>query len=72
MPAREGLRAELRRRGLTQREVARRMGVHEAHVSYLLAGKRPMSPRMGRLLSWATGISLVLVLDSHEGKEIVA
>lgn len=48
------------------------MGVHEAHVSYLLAGKRPMSPRMGRLLSWATGISLVLVLDSHEGKEIVA
>jgi len=65
---REGLRRELQRRGLTQREVARRMGVTEGHLSYLLAGKRPMSPRMGRLLSWATGISLVLILDEHEGE----
>ena len=70
MSGREGLRRELQRRGLKQREVARRMGVTEGHLSYLLAGKRPMSPRMGRLLSWATGISLVLILDEHEGTSI--
>ena len=63
---RDDLRAEFERRSLTQREVARRMGVDESLISHLFAGRRTFSILTARAMSWSTGIPLNMILQDGD------
>lgn len=63
---RNDLKAEITRRGLKVKTVAERVGVTRTYFSGLLSGKFPISERMGRDISLATGIPLAVVLPGAE------
>ncbi len=54
----ETLRETLDELGLTQRELAKRIGVTEGYVSLIVNGKHGISPRVAVLLEQATGVSV--------------
>jgi len=53
---RDKIRHELNRRGWTQRETAKRLGVSQAYLSMMLSGQRPLSPRIAVRLESVTGL----------------
>lgn len=52
------LQDALRLRGLTQVEVARRMGITPSHLSRMLGGSRKWKVRHARAFAMATGIPM--------------
>ena len=56
MKWRDKIRHELNRRGWTQRETAKRLGVSQAYLSMMLSGQRPLSPRIAVRLESVTGL----------------
>ena len=61
------LKAEFVRRGLKQKEVARRIGVTHWHLNNVLNGLTPMTERLARDISFATSIPLSVVLGQGDG-----
>ena len=53
----ENIKTMIREAGLTQSEVARRMGISDAQLSRLISGHRKWYGRTKRAFSLATGIS---------------
>ena len=62
-PPRTDLKAELSRLGLTQREVATKMGIEHTYLSKLVNGRAPFTRLVGRSFAMATGIPLEQVLN---------
>lgn len=56
------LKAELVRSGLSQRQVADRLGVTPAHLNGILNGREPLTDQMAHRISAVTGISLRQIL----------
>ena len=61
-------------RGITQSELARRMGVSEAYISSVLSGKKSISANLAMLLEYALGVSKTfwLNLQANYDAEILA
>ena len=57
-PERVNLKAELATRGLTQRQVAKDMGVSHWYLSRLINGHAPFSRLTARSFAMVTGIPL--------------
>ncbi len=66
-PELRDLKAELVRRGITQRELARRVGVSYWHVNDVINGHVVLTDRLARDISRATGIPLSVILPSQDG-----
>ncbi len=60
-PKRE-LKAQIVRKGLSQTEVARRIGVSPQHLNAVLNGYEPLTERTARDIAFATGLPLSVVL----------
>ena len=65
---RRDLKAELMRRGLSQKQVARRVGITYWHLNSVLNGAAPMTDRLARDIAFATGIPLKLIQDHGSGE----
>lgn len=57
------LRAELKKRGLTQKQASSLLGLSTSHLSELLNGKRPLSMSVARLAQAHWGISDIELLN---------
>lgn len=70
-PPLRDLKAELARKGLTNKEVARRIGIGRDYFSQVLCGRAPLNERLARDISLATGIPLSVIVPGRGdgGKE---
>lgn len=69
---RNDLKAEIVRLGLTFREVARKCGVSNVHLSAVLNGRERLTLRLARDISRETGISLAVVLGEKTARASAA
>ena len=60
------LKQALHDKGITQAELARRIGRHPVTISRYVSGARPIPPEVARLISFSTGISLSVILPERQ------
>lgn len=65
-PMRE-LKAELVRRGISQVELARRMGIGRSYLSQMLNGIEPLKPHYAKLIATCASIPMSVVLPDGDG-----
>ncbi|MDO5751231.1 MAG: HigA family addiction module antitoxin, partial [Rothia sp. (in: high G+C Gram-positive bacteria)] len=63
----EVLREELKERGITQKELARMMGVQPTHLNEFIKGKRNMTEELAMKLEAQLGISFSSWMNLHSG-----
>ena len=63
---RNDLKAAFARRGLKQRGIAAKVQISEGHLNDVLNGRRPLTHRLARDISRATGISLTIIKGEDE------
>jgi plasmid maintenance system antidote protein VapI len=61
------LKAEIVRSGRVQANVARQIGITPQHFNAVLNGYAPLTDRLARDISRATGIPLATILPSEDG-----
>lgn len=66
-PLREELPGLLREQGVSIRELARRVGVSDAHLSRVLAGRKTTSADIARRISDALGLKRGYFPEDREG-----
>lgn len=60
------IKAAFARRGLRQRGVAAKVHISEGHLNDVLNGRRPLTHRLARDISRATGIPLTIIKGEDE------
>lgn len=63
------LKAELARKRLSQRELARRIGVKTTHLNEVLNGKARMTRRMARDIAVMAKLPMSVIQISENGQE---
>ncbi|KPJ64898.1 hypothetical protein AMK68_00245 [candidate division KD3-62 bacterium DG_56] len=66
---RNDLQALIKAKGLSQSQVAERCAVTDHHLSDVLCGRAALTRRLARLLSFATGIPLAVILPPGDGEK---
>lgn len=66
-PIRYDLKAEIVRKGKVQAQVALQIGITKQHFNAVLNGYEPITERLARDMSRATGIPLVTIMPDGDG-----
>jgi HTH-type transcriptional regulator/antitoxin HigA len=64
------LQVAIAARGLSQSSLARLIGTGQSHVSKLVQGRQPISPRMALRIERALGLPAALLLGAQESERL--
>ena len=66
------VRIELKRRGWSQREIARRLGISASYMSDLLHGRRRLTSKTAIRIEYALGIHAMILLHAQAEAQLAA